>query len=1852
MTKNKNRLLLTFLFLTLLLPLSSYVYGAESFTITFEENGGSEITDYQLDIPVLIDKPTQTSPVSTSYFAAGDYNNDGLIDLTYYSWTDQMIYVSESIGEIENSMFMTATGIENALLIYMEDLNGDGYDDVIPVERDKSTITWLESDGGNINIEHTIPTSAQAKPATVMFLDWNEDGDMDLVTNVIEEIEGSWHSSYYYYENNGDESFTETLLFSEILYYTLGYTALVDLDGDGDHDFVSVFSEDLKWIENTGNRVFDESHSIEIDSTTIRHFTVSDLTKDGLPDIIFGGQNTNTLGMFVQQPDHTFQLSLIDENLTSPTQTELIDINEDGLLDILVGSNNTSTFYSIGSEDLVWYLNNGNNTFTRQEAIEYRLKYMSKFLLVDYKNDGDLDIVVPSSESMGILTPTTFFYDTSLSDSYTITTTPVTPEKEGYVFVGWFPSSDFAGEPMNTIPTSNTEDITLYAKWEVINNYVWLDVTDDVTGLEDTDFVYTIEDEPITLPTPERSGYSFGGWYVDDSFVSDPITEITYELFKEDDSIDLYPKWINNQITFDSLGGSAVDSILLPIASGLQTKIYIDDANDVKGTILFDVDNDSDLDMLLYSSDEDYVVIFEQNELYEFDFLTEVSISYADPQNVVTIDYDNDNDLDLVIGYNDDSIIAWYENIGDGDFIEYLLIDTELNYLSDIEIDDFDQDDDYDIVIVSKGDQSGVWYENIDNSIYIEHFLFSEHQGANDLHLSDLNGDGYTDVLFTYANTGDGGLLLYINNTEGGFNEYILLENHGMLNGIATGDIDGDELLDIVVSTNSGKLTLLLNQGDNTYIELQFGVSSDYRNLTIADYNQDGDMDVLGGSNNMVFVYYGDGTGDFSELEFLFAVEEYRNMATLVADLDNDEQIELIFAFDDIIGSIEYSVAKLELEEPTKTDYIFDGWYTDKTFTTEYIIDLNQMESITLYAKWIGEYTITFDTNGGTEISSIIATNDSDITWPNDPEKANYIFDGWFVDENYTEEYLNFSTMPNGDVTLYAKWTANQYTISFDTDGGSVVADITQDFGTAVTAPTDPTQAGYTFAGWYTEIELTNLYRFTTMPSEDVTLYAKFVSLPPVITPNTTEYIIEASDVPIDFKDYFMFSDDYTDSDDLIISITYDDNFYTGSYITPDYLGDLNVSVSVVDEDGNTTTEVFVFTIVDTTAPVYYQYGIEEEVILTESNVFFFMDIFDFYFPVESIVKPKIWENLSISYLYEANGEQYNYTDDNIMSWFSSITTEGEYDLIEYMSDGNGNTTTFTYHFTFTYLTNMHELFPDYYVAQGSNVDLSQLTIGQGLEEYDLFYLSELVTDELGTYKIYIEIYDSLTESPIIEKYYEITVTDQDYFDPVITASDFTLPAGYVLPDLSTFYSIEDASDFTVELTHSIDSFTPGNYSLVITATDIYDNESSITVTVTVLPYANYDITFDTNGGSTQDTLSFDYLSLVVLPADPVKVGYTFAGWYTDSALTQVYEATTMDDQNYTLFAKWTANQYTISFDTDGVSVVADITQDFGTAVTVPTDPTKEGYTFDGWYTEIELANLYTFTTMPSEDVTLYAKWTVNHYTISFDTVGGSVIDDITQDFGTAVNAPVNPTKEGYLFNGWVEQIPATMPSENMTITALWIKVETQSPEIVTEVEGLLDAIDEALTEGKDTEVVLQIELQSQGDILESISQLITSIGGDELDIHSQGILYIDISVILKTEGEDDLYINQLTQMITITLHIPADQQGYSNYQIIRVHEGVAQVLTSVYNEETQTITFETDQFSTYAVIYDTYEGTWLWWLLLILLIPAAYVIYRYHDAIQAKLCYVVGKFKKDKDNKKEDEVTQEEKIEKNSHKD
>lgn len=197
-------------------------------------------------------------------------------------------------------------------------------------------------------------------------------------------------------------------------------------------------------------------------------------------------------------------------------------------------------------------------------------------------------------------------------------------------------------------------------------------------------------------------------------------------------------------------------------------------------------------------------------------------------------------------------------------------------------------------------------------------------------------------------------------------------------------------------------------------------------------------------------------------------------------------------------------------DDPLKEGYTFDNWYLDSQFSELFFY--HQLTSnIIVYAKWIpNTYTITYESNGGSSITPTNHLFESTVIEPETPIKTGYSFKGWFSDINLKEAY-SFSKMPSHSFTLYAKWTINQYTISFDSNGGSLVNPITQTFEGRILEPTPPTKDDYLFLGWFSDIELENEFNFTIMPASDITLYAKWDEDPKGLIYQETEEGLEVT---------------------------------------------------------------------------------------------------------------------------------------------------------------------------------------------------------------------------------------------------------------------------------------------------------------------------------------------------------------------------------------------------------------------------------------------------------------------------------------------------------------------------------------------------------------------------------------------------------------------------------------------------------------------------------------------------------------------------------------------------------------------
>lgn len=187
---------------------------------------------------------------------------------------------------------------------------------------------------------------------------------------------------------------------------------------------------------------------------------------------------------------------------------------------------------------------------------------------------------------------------------------------------------------------------------------------------------------------------------------------------------------------------------------------------------------------------------------------------------------------------------------------------------------------------------------------------------------------------------------------------------------------------------------------------------------------------------------------------------------------------------------------------------------------------------------------------------------------------------------------------------------------------------------------------------------------------------------------------------------------------------------------------------------------------------------------------------------------------------------------------------------------------------------------------------------------------------------------------------------------------------------------------------------------------------------------------------SNESPLVFTYKPASALPADPVKEGYTFVGWYYDSDYTVPYDGQPIYEDTQ-LYAKFDINRYIVTFDSVGGSAVARQTVDWNTAATLTT-PTCDGYNFLGWY----LSDGTQYTNQPiKENTTLTAKWERNRFTVTFNSDGGSAVDNQTVMLNNTVTL-ITPIKTGYNFLGWYmadgTKYEAQPVTDDLTLTARW----------------------------------------------------------------------------------------------------------------------------------------------------------------------------------------------------------------------
>ncbi|RKP51415.1 hypothetical protein D7Z26_16615 [Cohnella endophytica] len=378
------------------------------------------------------------------------------------------------------------------------------------------------------------------------------------------------------------------------------------------------------------------------------------------------------------------------------------------------------------------------------------------------------------------------------------------------------------------------------------------------------------------------------------------------------------------------------------------------------------------------------------------------------------------------------------------------------------------------------------------------------------------------------------------------------------------------------------------------------------------------------------------------------------------------------------------------------------------------------------------------------------------------------------------------------------------------------------------------------------------------------------------------------------------------------------------------------------------------------------------------------------------------------------------------------------------------------------------------------------------------------------------------------------------------------------------------------------------------------DGTTKITYTLTVVPA--YLVTYNGNGASGNapaDSSPYaqgDTVTVYGNIGTLAKTGYTFNGWNTaanGSGTSYAAGSTfTMSTSNVTLYAMWTINTYTVSFNSNGGTAISDQPVDYNDRATKPADPTKSGNTFGGWYSDSELTTPFDFTASVTTNKTLYAKWTANTHTVTFNSNGGSAVGIQTvNDNGTATK-PTDPTKSGNTFGGWYSDSELATPFDftasvttNKTLYAKWTlnpaggaPPSTSSNDTVISTDGTL-----TLPVGKTGKVSLGdvINITIPADALGKELKLTIQIVADAQKLLTKNdVLASPVFEILKNFPEN------FGKEITLTFTFDPKSLGKGQQPSVFYYDEAKKVWVKVGGTVNgNTITVKVNHFTKYAVL-------------------------------------------------------------------
>ncbi len=737
---------------------------------------------------------------------------------------------------------------------------------------------------------------------------------------------------------------------------------------------------------------------------------------------------------------------------------------------------------------------------------------------------------------------------------------------------------------------------------------------------------------------------------------------------------------------------------------------------------------------------------------------------------------------------------------------------------------------------------------------------------------------------------------------------------------------------------------------------------------------------------------------------------------------------------------------------PSKTGYTFGGWYLEDTFTTVVTqIAVGTTSNLTLYAKWNAiNYNINYNLNGGTQVpQNPVSYIIEDALAFTAPTRNGYTFSGWF--NNVALSGTAITNLPKGtinDIQLYAKWTAASYTITYMLDGGvnnpsnRTVYTLNDSFSFA-----PATKNGYTFDGWYSESTFQNrITGINTNTTGAKTFYAKFLVL------YTITYELfggQNGANPAGYTGLTTVSLNAPAKAGHRFMGWYDNGSFSGAIITS------------IPEGSSGNRKVYARFLMEYSVTYHLDSGINS---ITNPSKFIVNDVFTFEYPTKN----------GYNFLGWFTDTEFTIPIEGVTNGTKNITVYAKWQIInytiDYQLDGgvNNSQNPLTYFVSATV-----SLFPATrsgftFIGWYDNAGFSGIpvtTLGSGGTGNKILY-AKFLTVYAITYEL--DGGENNGENPIV--YNEesniilLSATKLGYEfsswllngQPIATISgrtgDIVLTATYAAINYNITYityggSTTSPSTYTVEgrtllsaqKTHYVfeNWYRNAEFSEEPVTEILAGETGDLTLHAKYHAYA-YGISYTLNGGvnNQSNPSNFTVLEDIILK-DPLKNEYVFLGWYDNAVFsgTAVTQFSVGTSGNKQLYAKWQVKVYSIAYMLGGGTNNASNVGSYTTENTVTLYPaTRSQYTFGGWYDHdtkgISSERLTADGILPITNIStgsvgnrvFYARWISAQYTITYELSGGvnNTNNPATYNRDSEIIF-LAPSKTNYSFNGWFD---------------------------------------------------------------------------------------------------------------------------------------------------------------------------------------------------------------------------------------